>query len=156
MKDLDRVHTLSDTKESIKIQSPSFHVSLRDSRGFCCCYCWEKVSLCSPGYLAVAMWTRLASNSRDHPASGFTSCMLRLKVPTTFPNMTFVVIVQLFLCLEGALSFGTSQSLTDFLRPHTHKTVGLVWTFLFGWFLRQDLIMSHRTTWRSWFPSNYL
>lgn len=39
VKDLDRVHTLSDTKESIKIQSPSFHVSLRDSRGFCCCYC---------------------------------------------------------------------------------------------------------------------
>lgn len=38
VKDLGRVHTLSDTKESIKIQSPSFHMSLHDSYSFCCCY----------------------------------------------------------------------------------------------------------------------
>lgn len=38
--------------------------------------------------------------------------------------MTLVVIVQLFLCLEGTLSFRIylSHSQTDFLRPHTQDS----------------------------------
>lgn len=57
VKDLDRVHTLSDTRESTELESPSFHMSLRDSCGgfAIAAVSEEKVSLAALADLEVAM-----------------------------------------------------------------------------------------------------